>query len=52
MSPIHILRRHRVAALLGAALIVSPFILPLAPKLNGALAETVTPPVTGMTVPN
>ncbi|TIO09058.1 DegQ family serine endoprotease [Mesorhizobium sp.] len=52
MSPIHILRRHRVAALLGAALIVSPFVVPLAPRLNDALAATVTPPVTGMTVPN
>ncbi|MER9753101.1 DegQ family serine endoprotease [Mesorhizobium sp. M0166] len=52
MSPIQTLRRHRVAALLGAALIVSPFALPLAPRLNDVLAATVTPPVTGMTAPS
>ncbi|MER8640090.1 DegQ family serine endoprotease [Mesorhizobium sp. M1365] len=51
MSPIQTLRRHRVAALLGAALIVSPFALSFAPRLNDVLAATVTPPVTGMTAP-
>ncbi|TIS60291.1 DegQ family serine endoprotease [Mesorhizobium sp.] len=53
MSPQDILRRHRVVALLGAALIVSPFVQPLAIKANDALAAaTVTPPVTSTPVPN
>jgi serine protease Do len=51
-----ILRRHRVAALLGAALIVSPFVVAFAqsagnPGLSNAVATTQTP-VAGITAPN
>ncbi|MEW6633724.1 MAG: DegQ family serine endoprotease [Pseudomonadota bacterium] len=51
-----ILRRHRVAALLGAALIVSPFVVSFAQSagnasLSNAVATTQTP-VAGITAPN
>jgi serine protease Do len=51
-----ILRRHRVAALLGAALIISPFVVSLAESANNrgannAVATTQTP-VAGITAPN
>lgn len=46
-----ILRRHRVAALLGAALIVSPFIASFAQSANTTVATTQTP-VAGITAPN
>jgi len=56
MSPSSILRRHRVAALLGAALIISPFVVSLAQSasnagLSDAVATTQTP-VAGITAPN
>lgn len=46
-----ILRRHRVAALLGAALIVSPFIASFAQSAGSTVATTQTP-VAGITAPN
>lgn len=51
-----ILRRHRVAALLGAALIISPFVMSFAQSANNmgasnAVATTQTP-VAGITAPN
>ncbi|MCV3206255.1 DegQ family serine endoprotease [Mesorhizobium sp. YC-39] len=51
-----ILRRHRVAALLGAALIISPFVMSFAESANNmgasnAVATTQTP-VAGITAPN
>ena len=54
MSPSSILRRHRVAALLGAALIISPVIVSFAQSntgLSNAVATTQTP-VAGITAPN
>jgi len=51
-----ILRRHRVAALLGAALIISPFVVSFAESANGAGAgnavATTQTPVAGITAPN
>ncbi|MEI9407558.1 DegQ family serine endoprotease [Mesorhizobium salmacidum] len=56
MSPLGILRRHRVAALLGAALIISPAVVSLAQNAgNGGLsnvAATTQTPVAGITAPN
>lgn len=46
-----ILRRHRVAALLGAALIVSPFVVSFAQSASNSVATTQTP-VAGITAPN
>ncbi|MBA1140069.1 DegQ family serine endoprotease [Mesorhizobium neociceri] len=46
-----ILRRHRVAALLGAALIISPFVVSFAESASNAVATTQTP-VAGITAPN
>lgn len=46
-----ILRRHRVAALLGAALIVSPFVVSFAQSASNAVATTQTP-VAGIAAPN
>ncbi|MBZ9985410.1 MULTISPECIES: DegQ family serine endoprotease [unclassified Mesorhizobium] len=54
MSPISILRRHRVAALLGAALIISPIVASFAESPNevhNAVGTTQTP-VAGVTAPN
>ncbi|TPM39957.1 DegQ family serine endoprotease [Mesorhizobium sp. B2-3-4] len=56
MSPLGILRRHRVAALLGAALIISPVVVSFAQSagnggLSNAVATTQTP-VAGITAPN
>jgi len=56
MSPSSILRRHRVAALLGAALIISPFVVSFAqsansPGVSNTVATTQTP-VAGITAPN
>src|SRR5689334_3037142 len=56
MSPSSILRRHRVAALLGAALIISPVVVSFAQNggnasLSNAVATTQTP-VAGITAPN
>lgn len=56
MSPLGILRRHRVAALLGAALIISPVVISFAQNTNGtattdAVATTQTP-VPGISAPN
>lgn len=56
MSPSSILRRHRVAALLGAALIISPVIATFAQSagtasLSNAVATTQTP-VPGISAPN
>lgn len=56
MSSLNILRRHRVAALLGAALIISPFVVSFAQSagtsgLSNAVATTQTP-VAGITAPN
>jgi len=56
MSPLGILRRHRVAALLGAALIISPVVVTFAQSTNSsgisnAVATTQTP-VAGITAPN
>ncbi|MBZ9676608.1 DegQ family serine endoprotease [Mesorhizobium sp. ES1-1] len=50
MSSLKILRRHRVAALLGAALIISPVALTVV-RDNHAQAGTMTP-VVGVTAPN
>ncbi|TIT47343.1 MAG: serine protease, partial [Mesorhizobium sp.] len=56
MSPPGILRRHRVAALLGAALIISPAVVSLAQNAgNGGLSNVVATtqtPVAGITAPN
>ncbi|TIT62263.1 MAG: serine protease, partial [Mesorhizobium sp.] len=56
MSPLGILRRHRVAALLGAALIISPAVVSLAQNAgNGGLsnvAATTQTPVAGITAPS
>ncbi|TIT65158.1 MAG: DegQ family serine endoprotease [Mesorhizobium sp.] len=56
MSPLGILRRHRVAALLGAALIISPAVVSLAQNAgNGGLSNVVATtqtPVAGITAPN
>ncbi|MFD2051827.1 DegQ family serine endoprotease [Mesorhizobium calcicola] len=46
-----ILRRHRVAALLGAALIISPFVISFAQSASNAVPTTQTP-VAGITAPN
>ncbi|RJG46578.1 DegQ family serine endoprotease [Mesorhizobium sp. DCY119] len=47
----NILRRHRVAALLGAALIITPLVL--SPVLRAGAAEAVQPtPVTGIMAPS
>ena len=51
MSGPHILRRYRVAALLGAALIVSPFVFS-ALRANYAVAATAAPYVAGLAGPN
>lgn len=46
-----IIRRHRVAALLGAALIVGPFVASFAQSAGSTVATTQTP-VAGITAPN
>ncbi|QND67289.1 DegQ family serine endoprotease [Mesorhizobium loti] len=46
-----ILRRHRVAALLGAALIISPFVMSFA-QGEGNTVPTTQTPVAGITAPN
>lgn len=51
MSSLNILRRHRVAALLGAALIVSPLAVSALRATNYAQAATMTP-VAGVAAPN
>lgn len=50
MSSLNILRRHRVAALLGAALIISPVAFSVV-RANHAQAGTMTP-IAGVTAPN
>lgn len=54
MSPSSILRRHRVAALLGAALIISPVVVSFAQSSAGlsTVAATTQTPVAGITAPN
>ncbi|MBZ9735431.1 MULTISPECIES: DegQ family serine endoprotease [unclassified Mesorhizobium] len=56
MSPMNILRRHRVAALLGAALIISPVIGSFAESTNNAglsnAVATTQTPAAGVTAPN
>ncbi|AZO26463.1 MULTISPECIES: DegQ family serine endoprotease [unclassified Mesorhizobium] len=56
MSPISILRRHRVAALLGAALIISPVVVSFAQNAGNAglsnVVATTQTPVAGITAPN
>ena len=54
MSPSSILRRHRVAALLGAALIISPVVVSFAQSNAGltTVAATTQTPVAGITAPN
>ncbi|MCA0015450.1 DegQ family serine endoprotease [Mesorhizobium sp. B292B1B] len=56
MSPFDILRRHRVAALLGAALIISPVVVSFAQNSGGAgtsnAVATTQTPVPGITAPN
>jgi len=48
----NILRRHRVAALLGAALIITPLVLSPLMQTSAARAETAQPtPVTGIMAP-
>lgn len=51
-----ILRRHRVAALLGAALIISPFVMSFAQSANnmgaGNAVATTQTPVAGIAAPN
>lgn len=49
-----ILRRHRVAALLGAALIISPFVMSFAQSANnmGNAVATTQTPVAGITAPS
>lgn len=55
MSPLGILRRHRVAALLGAALIISPVVVSFAQSANSTgvsrIAATTQTPVAGITAP-
>lgn len=46
-----IIRRHRVAASLGAALIISPFVISFAQSASNAVPTTQTP-VAGITAPN
>ncbi|MER8372564.1 DegQ family serine endoprotease [Mesorhizobium sp. M1406] len=46
-----IIRRHRVAALLGAALIISPFVMSFA-QSEGNTVPTTQTPVAGLTAPN
>src|SRR5438445_9795549 len=46
-----ILRRHRVAALLGAALIISPFVMSFAQSASDTVPTTQTP-VAGIAAPN
>ncbi|TJW74833.1 MAG: serine protease, partial [Mesorhizobium sp.] len=56
MSPLSILRRHRVAALLGAALIISPAVVSFAQNTGNAglsnVVATTQTPVAGITAPN
>jgi len=56
MSSPNIIRRHRVAALLGAALIISPFVVSLAQSASNTgvstVAATTQTPVAGITAPN
>ncbi|RVC70702.1 DegQ family serine endoprotease [Mesorhizobium sp. M00.F.Ca.ET.038.03.1.1] len=54
MSPSSILRRHRVAALLGVALIISPVVVSFAQNNSGlsTVAATTQTPVAGITAPN
>ncbi|BCG98494.1 DegQ family serine endoprotease [Mesorhizobium loti] len=56
MSPLGILRRHRVAALLGAALIISPVVVSFAQSANSTgvskIVATTQTPVAGITAPN
>ncbi|TGP24119.1 MULTISPECIES: DegQ family serine endoprotease [unclassified Mesorhizobium] len=56
MSPLSILRRHRVAALLGAALIISPVVVSFAQNTGNAglsnVVATTQTPVAGITAPN
>ncbi|MBZ9795507.1 DegQ family serine endoprotease [Mesorhizobium sp. ES1-4] len=56
MSPIGILRRHRVAALLGAALIISPVVGAVAQSTGNAslskVVATTQTPAAGTTAPN
>ncbi|TJU93321.1 MAG: serine protease, partial [Mesorhizobium sp.] len=54
MSPLGILRRHRVAALLGAALIISPVVVSFAQNTNGIakIVATTQTPVPGISAPN
>ncbi|MGB3644425.1 MAG: DegQ family serine endoprotease [Mesorhizobium sp.] len=52
MSASQILRRHRLAVLLGAALVVSPFLLPAGLRATDAHAKTAVPePVAGLVAP-
>jgi serine protease Do len=52
MSASQILRRHRLAALLGVALVVSPFLLPAGLRTMDAYAKTAVPaPVAGLAAP-
>jgi serine protease Do len=56
MSSLNIVHRHRVAALLGAALIISPFVVSFAESagntgVSNVVATTQTP-VAGITAPN
>lgn len=56
MSPMSILRRHRVAALLGAALIISPVVVSFAQNTGNTglstVAATTQTPVVGTKAPN
>ncbi|TJV39823.1 MAG: Do family serine endopeptidase, partial [Mesorhizobium sp.] len=54
MSPLGILRRHRVAALLGAALIISPVVVSFAQNTNGIakIVATTQTPLPGISAPN
>ncbi|MBZ9755206.1 DegQ family serine endoprotease [Mesorhizobium sp. ESP6-5] len=56
MSNLSILRRHRIAALLGAALLVSPFVVSFADSANGVgtgnTVATTQTPVAGTTAPS
>ncbi|MBZ9674030.1 DegQ family serine endoprotease [Mesorhizobium sp. ES1-3] len=56
MSPFGILRRHRVAALLGAALLISPVVVSFAQNTGNAglskVVATTQTPVAGTTAPN
>jgi len=52
MSASQILRRHRLAVLLGAALVVSPFLLPAGLRATDAHAKAAVPePVAGLVAP-